>query len=98
MDQNRLWGCCYFADGLTLLASKPNAELNRRLRQNAFEFVQPIFSERLWNIDLIRAFDLDEEPVGLIEDISPQVSDGRSVIKQNISTHQKYSIKGSTKH
>ena len=98
MDQNRVWGCCYFADSLTLLASKPNAELNRRLRQNAFEFVQPIFSERLWNIDLIRAFDLDEEPVGLIEDISPQVSDGRSVIKQNISTHQKYSIKGSTKH
>ena len=57
----------FFADILILARAKPNADRLTQLRHRAREYVQPLFPDRLWTIDLVRPIDSTALPVGTVE-------------------------------
>lgn len=61
-----VWGIAFFADVLVLTDEKPSLDKLEQLRHRAREYVQPLFPDRLWTIDMVRPIDKAAVPVGCI--------------------------------
>ena len=67
ISMDEVWGITFFADILILARAKPNAERLTQLRHRAREYVQSLFPDRLWTIDMVRPIDSTALPVGTVE-------------------------------
>ena len=64
IEMESVWGLAFFADVIVLAQSKPSLDDLTRLRHRAREYVQPIFPDRLWRIDMVRSIDPSTPPIG----------------------------------